>query len=519
MVMAEELGNIACGGVPMAIGVQTDMATPALARFGSDELRARVPRPRIAGDFVACLGVSEVGAGSDVGCIQTTARKDGDDYVIDGGKMWTTNGTQADWMCLLANTSDGPAHKNKSLICLPMKTKGVEIARKLDKTRHALFRYRADLLRQRARAAAHIAIGEEGMGFTYQMQQFQEERLWAAAATQIDGEPDRRRPSSTRAAARRSANRSSTTRSCISGWRNCRPRSNCCGRWSIAPANYISGGTDMTKLASMTKLKAGRLLREVADACLQYWGGMGYMNETPISRALPRRPSGLDRRRRRRNHARHHLQADGYAARHVKHPTGGVTDAHRPRPCLCIRRSPVTAFRQNPDCQSRRDCLPRHSTPRGRWAIARLPSLVMPTPVHRTCGRADEAVRIGLPQARGKATSMWKPILAAARASGADVVHPGYGFLSENAAFAKALYGLRTGLCRPAGCRDRCHGQQGARPRDLMQGGGCAVRAGLSGTGSIRRQACGRGLPYRLPGHDQGRRRRGRTRHAAGDGD
>src|SRR5579871_5246811 len=126
LVMAEELGGIACGGVPMAIGVQTDMATPALTRFGTDALKREFLTPSIKGDYVACLGVSEVGAGSDVASIKTHARKDGDDYVINGGKMWTTSGTQADWMCLLANTSDGPPHLNKSLICLPMKTKGVE---------------------------------------------------------------------------------------------------------------------------------------------------------------------------------------------------------------------------------------------------------------------------------------------------------------------------------------------------------------------------------------------------------
>src|SRR5688572_10473979 len=102
VVMAEELGAINCGGIPMAIGVQTDMATPALARFGSDEVRREFLVPSVAGDFVACLGVSEIGAGSDVASIKTTARKDGDDYIINGGKMWTTNGTQADWICLLA---------------------------------------------------------------------------------------------------------------------------------------------------------------------------------------------------------------------------------------------------------------------------------------------------------------------------------------------------------------------------------------------------------------------------------
>src|SRR5512138_3639811 len=133
MVMAEELGHINCGSVPMAIGVQTDMATPALARYGSDELRQEFLAPSIAGDYVACLGVSEVGAGSDVASLKTTARRIGGDWVINGGKMWTTNGTQADWMCLLANTGEGPVHKNKSLIVVPMATKGVQIVKKLEK--------------------------------------------------------------------------------------------------------------------------------------------------------------------------------------------------------------------------------------------------------------------------------------------------------------------------------------------------------------------------------------------------
>ncbi|MGC1348696.1 MAG: acyl-CoA dehydrogenase family protein, partial [Xanthobacteraceae bacterium] len=181
MVMAEELGNIACGSVPMAVGVQTDMATPALSRFGSAEVKREFLAPSIAGDYVACLGVSEVGAGSDVASIKTTARKDAGDYVISGGKMWTTNGVQADWMCLLANTSEGAAHKNKSLICLPMKTKGVEIARKLDKL-GMRSSDTAQIFFDNVRVPQRYLIGEEGKGFTYQMMQFQEERLWAAAA-------------------------------------------------------------------------------------------------------------------------------------------------------------------------------------------------------------------------------------------------------------------------------------------------------------------------------------------------
>src|SRR5262245_61466541 len=171
MVMAEELGHIHCGSVPMAIGVQTDMATPALARYGSDALRQEFLAPAISGDAVACIGVSEVGAGSDVAAIKTTARKDGGDYVINGGKMWTTNGTQADWMCLLANTDGDSAHRNKTLIVLPLKTKGVTVARKLKK----LGMWSSDTAQfffDEVRVPQRYRIGEEGKGFTYQMQQF-----------------------------------------------------------------------------------------------------------------------------------------------------------------------------------------------------------------------------------------------------------------------------------------------------------------------------------------------------------
>ena len=181
VMMAEELGAIRCGGVPMAIGVQTDMATPALARFGSDELRREFLAPAIAGDAVACIGVSEPGAGSDVASIKTTARSDGDDYVINGGKLWITNGTQADWICLLANTGEGPSHRNKSLICVPMKTKGVEL--RASSTSWACVP-RTPRRSSSTTCACRSATGSarRARGFTYQMLQFQEERLWGAAS-------------------------------------------------------------------------------------------------------------------------------------------------------------------------------------------------------------------------------------------------------------------------------------------------------------------------------------------------
>jgi citronellyl-CoA dehydrogenase len=284
LAFIETLGHIRCGGVPMAIGVQTDMATPALSRFGSDELRQEFLAPSISGDYVACVGVSEVGAGSDVASIKTAARKDGDDYVINGGKMWITNGTQADWICLLANTSDGPVHKNKSLICVPMKTKGVNIARKLDKL-GMRSSDTAQIFFEDVRVPQRFLIGKEGEGFTYQMMQFQEERLWAAAAKLIGME--RWIDDTIAYAGNRKAFGQSILDNQVVHFRlaELRTEVEMLRALTYRAADLMLKGEDVTMLASMAKLKGGRLGRELTDACLQYYGGMGFMNETPISRA------------------------------------------------------------------------------------------------------------------------------------------------------------------------------------------------------------------------------------------
>ncbi|MDE2363829.1 MAG: acyl-CoA dehydrogenase family protein [Hyphomicrobiales bacterium] len=284
MAFAEELGQITCGGVPMAIGVQTDMATPALARFGSDEVRAEFLAPSISGEYVACLGVSEVGAGSDVASVKTTARKDGGDYVINGGKMWTTNGTQADWICLLANTSEGPVHRNKSLICVPMKTKGVEIARKLDKMgMHSSDT--AQIYFDNVRVPQRNLIGEEGKGFTYQMVQFQEERLWGAVSS-LKGK-ERIINATIDYARQRQIFGKPVLHNQVVHFRLAELQTEIEALRALCyqACELMLEGQDVTKLASMAKLKAGRLGREVTDSCLQYWGGMGFMNETPVSRA------------------------------------------------------------------------------------------------------------------------------------------------------------------------------------------------------------------------------------------
>jgi citronellyl-CoA dehydrogenase len=284
LAFIEALGNILCGGVPMAIGVQTDMATPALARFGSEELCREFLSPSIAGDLVACLGVSEVGAGSDVASVKTTAVKDGGDYIINGGKMWITNGTQADWMCLLANTSEGSAHKNKSLICLPMKTKGVIVARKLDKL-GMRSSDTAQIFFEDVRVPQRNRIGREGEGFTYQMLQFQEERLWSAAAGLLAKE--RMINDTIDYAGRRQAFGRSILNNQVVHFRLAELKTEVEMLRAITyrAAELMLKGEDVVMLAAMAKLKSGRLSREISDACLQFHGGMGFMNETLISRA------------------------------------------------------------------------------------------------------------------------------------------------------------------------------------------------------------------------------------------
>jgi len=283
IVMAEELGRIPSGGVSLAIGVQTDMCTPALARFGSDELRREWLAPSIAGDLVGCIGVSEVGSGSDVASLKTTARKDGDDYIINGGKMWITNGIQADWMCCLVNTSDDKPHKNKSLVIIPMNTPGVERARKL----HKLGMWASDTAQiffDDVRVPQRYRIGPEGAGFMLQMLQFQEERLWGAANSITA--MDEAISETIKYTRERTAFGKSILDNQVVHFRlaELATEVECLRSLVYRAAELFLSGKDVTRLASMCKLKGGRLAREVSDSCIQFWGGMGYMWESKISR-------------------------------------------------------------------------------------------------------------------------------------------------------------------------------------------------------------------------------------------
>jgi citronellyl-CoA dehydrogenase len=288
LAMAETLGHIECGGVPMAIGVQTDMATPALARFGSDELRAQFLAPAISGEQVGCIGVSEPAAGSDVAGIKTVACKDGDDYVISGQKMWITNSLQADWMCMLVNTSEGPAHKNKSLVMVPLRENGrlrpgIEVGKKIRKI--GMMSSDTGLLYfDNVRVPQRYRIGAEGQGFVYQMQQFQEERLWCAASTleslsncirwTVEWSQDRQLFGASLADQQWVQFKLAELKTEVESLR----------ALTYAACERYVAGEDVTEWATMCKLKAGRLNRLVPDTCLQFWGGMGFTWENKVAR-------------------------------------------------------------------------------------------------------------------------------------------------------------------------------------------------------------------------------------------
>ncbi len=283
VVFGEELGRIDCGGVPMAISVQTDMATPSLARYGSHELKQRWLAPTCRGELVASIAVTEPDAGSDVAALRTRAVRDGDEWVINGTKLFITNGTQADWLCLLARTSDEGGYRGMSQIVFPTDTRGFSVSRKLDKLGNRSSDT-AELSFVDCRVPVANTIGEIGQGFAQQMQQFQNERMiasyiaWGQARDALNrliaylhqrtafGKPLAANQHLQFAIAELAADTEALR------------------ALNHSAAESYLAGEDTTRLATIAKLQAGRLLRRVADAAVQYHGGMGYMEETWTAR-------------------------------------------------------------------------------------------------------------------------------------------------------------------------------------------------------------------------------------------
>jgi citronellyl-CoA dehydrogenase len=282
-VLLEEIGHIKGMGVFTAIAVQTNMATPAIAAFGSDYLKETYLRGAIAGDLVSSIAVTEPDAGSDVSAIRTRAVRDGDAYVINGSKTFITNGTQADFLTLLARTGDEPGYHSFSLLVVPTNLPGFSVSRKLDKV-GLRSSDTAELFFDNVRVPAENLIGNEGEGFIYQMQQFQHERFavlpvsYMSVADMIDMTVAYLRQ---RIVFGKPLITKQVLRHRLVGWL---ARNESLKQLTYHIVRMKMQGLDVTREISMGKLLAGQLISEVAAGCLQMFGGMGFMNETLISR-------------------------------------------------------------------------------------------------------------------------------------------------------------------------------------------------------------------------------------------
>jgi len=282
-VFLEELGHIKALGLSVAITVQTHMATPAIYEFGSEYLKETYLRPAIAGEMVGAIAVTEPGAGSDVAAIQTTAKQDGGDYVINGSKIYITNGTQADFLTLLARTSGEPGYHSFSLFVVPTDLPGFTVGRKLDKLGIRISDT-AELFFDNLRIPASNLIGQENEGFIYQMMQFQHERFsllpfaCTAARDIIDMTLDHIRQ---RVVFGKPLIARQVLRHRIADWLT---EIECLQQLIYHIVRMKAAGLDATREISMGKLIASQVLMKVADGCLQMYGGLGFMNEMLISR-------------------------------------------------------------------------------------------------------------------------------------------------------------------------------------------------------------------------------------------
>lgn len=283
IVFAEELAKCGCGGFPMAIAVQTDMATPPIDQFGNADQKERFLIPAIKGDKLAAIGITEPNHGSDVASIETRARKEGNEWIINGSKMFITNGTRADFITLVTRTSDEPGYKGISLFLVDLDSPGVSISKKLDKV-GMRSSDTAELIFDNVRVPDANLLGEEGNGFSYIMWELQGERMISAAGS-IGMAESAYNLAYDYAKTRRQFNQPIANFQVIAHLLvEMKTEIEICKELTYATAYRFANGEVPSKEISMTKLAAAQMAHWVADRALQIFGGNGYMSEYPIQR-------------------------------------------------------------------------------------------------------------------------------------------------------------------------------------------------------------------------------------------
>lgn len=290
---AQELPLGRCAGVTMALLVQSDMATPVISDLGTPEQIEEFLKPALAGDKIASIGVSEPGAGSDVAGIRTHARRDGSDYILNGQKTFITNGARADFITMLVKTNPDTGAHGCTFFLVPTKEKGFRVGRRLDKVgNHASDT--AELFLEDVRIPERYRLGEENMGFMYLMQNFQTERLIGSvsglAGSRAVVDYSRKYGEERVAFGKPIIKREVWQHKFVDMYIKLEMAQAFVDRVvdQYNEEKYVKKEAisfETVKLISMAKVVAGDLVAEIADTCLQFHGGWGYIEEYPIARA------------------------------------------------------------------------------------------------------------------------------------------------------------------------------------------------------------------------------------------
>ena len=283
VVLAEELGRCGMGSIGMAVAVQSEMATPPVYKFGTEEQKMKYLLPANRGQKIACLGITEPNAGSDVAALQTTARREGDHWVINGRKIFITNGVRADFITLVARTGEKKGYKGFSLFLVDKNTPGFSVTRKLGKL-GMRSSDTAELLFEDCRVPADALLGEEGKGFYHIMWELQGERIMGAANAVSRAQMVYElalRYAQERVQFGKPLAHFQVTRHRLADMTTeieaARHLIYYCA-WQFQQGEYP------VKEISMAKLFSAQMAARVADAALQIHGGYGYMMEYPVQR-------------------------------------------------------------------------------------------------------------------------------------------------------------------------------------------------------------------------------------------
>jgi alkylation response protein AidB-like acyl-CoA dehydrogenase len=284
VVLSEEMARSRCGGLGMAVAVQTDMATPPILKFGTEDQKQKYLVPAIKGTKVACLGITEPNAGSDVQNVQTWAKPDGDDWIINGSKIFITNGIRADYITLVARTDRGRGFEGVTLFLVDCDTPGFIRSRKLEKV-GMLASDTAELAFEDMRVPKDAVLGEVGQGFYNIMWELQGERMIGAAGA-IAGAQLTFDATLEYAKQRQAFGKPIGQQQVIKHMLvDMATKIELAREYNYSVAKRFGEGEYPVKEISMAKLVSGQVAHEIADTAMQIWGGAGYMADNPVQRA------------------------------------------------------------------------------------------------------------------------------------------------------------------------------------------------------------------------------------------